>query len=300
MISDKPGGCRLCPRQCNAKRDQGVKGVCGTAGEILVARAALHMWEEPCISGTKGSGTVFFSGCPLRCSFCQNREISDGSAGKAIDEQRLTEIFLELQEKGAANINLVTAGHYADRVARALSEAKRRGLAVPIVWNSGGYELPETLSLVADLVDIWLPDFKFFSKETAARYAKAPDYPEIAAKAIAFMAEKAGPPVFDGEGYMKRGMIVRHLVLPGHRKEAEDIIRYLYETYGDRIYLSIMNQYTPPKEKLPEKELNRKLTRYEYDRTVAFAMDLGITNAYIQEGETAKESFIPPFTGEGV
>ena len=300
MISDKNEGCRLCPRQCKAKREQGIKGVCGTADELLVARAALHMWEEPCISGTKGSGTVFFSGCPLRCVFCQNREISDGSAGKAIEEKRLTEIFLELQQKGAANINLVTAGHYADRVARALREAKQRGLTIPVVWNSGGYELLETLSIVADLVDVWLPDFKFFSTETAMRFAKAPDYPDIAKKAIAFMVEKAGPPVFDEEGYMKRGVIVRHLVLPGHRKESEDIIRYLYETYGDSIYLSIMNQYTPPPKPLPDRELNRKLTRYEYDKTVAFAMELGVTNAYIQEGETAEESFIPPFTGEGV
>ena len=300
MISDKGDGCRLCPRQCNAKREQGAKGVCGTADELLVARAALHMWEEPCISGEKGSGTVFFSGCPLRCIFCQNREISGGAAGRAISEERLSEIFLELQQKGAANINLVTAGHYADRVARALREAKRNGLTIPVVWNSGGYEYPETLSMVADLVDVWLPDFKFFSSETAARYAKAPDYPEVAKKAIAFMVEHAGPPVFDEEGYMKRGVIVRHLVLPGHRKESEDIIRYLFKTYGDDIFLSIMNQYTPPKELLPYQELNRKLTRYEYDRTVAFAMELGVTNAYIQEGETAKESFIPPFSGEGV
>lgn len=293
-------GCYLCPRKCGALRNAGKLGVCGCSDEIKVARAALHMWEEPCISGNRGSGAVFFSGCPLHCIFCQNREISDGVAGKVITTERLSEIFLELQKKGAANINLVTAGQYAKPVREALLLAKKNGLKLPVIVNSGGYESQETLQILSEVADVWLPDFKYLNPETAGQFSHAADYPEVAKKAIDFMVRQAGEVKLDDEGYVQRGVIVRHLVLPGHMKESMDVIAYLYQTYGERIYLSIMNQYTPPNRKLPYPELNRRLTTYEYDRVVDFALSLGVTQAYIQEGGTAKESFIPAFDCEGV
>lgn len=300
MSFDKENGCRLCPRQCGADRAGGTRGVCGCTDEIRVARAALHMWEEPCISGEAGSGAVFFAGCALHCIFCQNRAISGGYAGRAVTIPRLTEIFLELQRKGAANVNLVTAGHYALSVAEAVREAKKQGLSIPVVWNSGGYESVETLSIISDVIDIWLPDLKYLRAETAQAFSHAADYPEVAKKAIAFMAEAAGGPVFDGAGYMKRGVIVRHLVLPGHSDESKEVAEHLYHTYGNRIWLSLLNQYTPPKEKLPYPELNRRLTTYEYDKVVDFALSLGVENAYVQERSAAGERYIPAFDGEGV
>ena len=300
MSFDKENGCRLCPRQCVADRAGGTRGVCGCTDEIRVARAALHMWEEPCISGEAGSGAVFFAGCALHCIFCQNRVISGGNAGRAVTISRLTEIFLELQQKGAANVNLVTAGHYALSVAEAVREAKKQGLSIPVVWNSGGYESVETLSMISDVIDIWLPDLKYLRTETAQAFSHAADYPEVAKKAIAFMAEAAGGSVFDDSGYMKRGVIVRHLVLPGHSEESKEVAEYLYHTYGNRIWLSLLNQYTPPKEKLPYPELNRRLTTYEYDKVVDFALLLGVENAYVQERSAAGERYIPAFDGEGV
>jgi len=273
------------------------------------------MWEEPCISGEAGSGAVFFAGCPLHCIFCQNRAISGGNAGKAVSIARLTEIFLELQDKGAANVNLVTAGHYALSVAEAVRASKKQGLTIPVVWNSGGYERVETLKEIADVIDIWLPDLKYLRAETAEAFSHAADYPEVAKQAIDFMVKAAGAPVFDGAesagakpdaqksdgaGYMKRGVIVRHLVLPGHSEESKEIVSYLHGTYGDRIWISLLNQYTPPKEKLPYPELNRRLTTYEYDKVVDFALSLGVENAYVQERSAAGERYIPEFDGEGV
>jgi len=278
------------------------------------------MWEEPCISGESGSGAVFFAGCPLHCIFCQNRAISGGNAGKPVSIARLTEIFLELQDKGAANVNLVTAGHYALSVAEAVRASKKQGLTIPVVWNSGGYERVETLKEIADVIDIWLPDLKYLRAETAGAFSHAVDYPEVAKQAIDFMVKAAGNPVFDGgdtcepesggtepggaesdgSGYMKRGVIVRHLVLPGHAEESKEIVAYLHGTYGDRIWISLLNQYTPPKSKLPYPELNRRLTTYEYDKVVDFALSLGVENAYVQERSAAGERYIPEFDGEGV
>lgn len=296
---EKPAGCTLCPRRCGADRETRT-GVCGCGAELKVARAALHMWEEPCISGTRGSGTVFFSGCPLHCMFCQNRAISDGKAGKVITTERLAAIFLELQEKGAANINLVTPGHYAPQVTEAVTAAKKAGLTLPVICNTGGYESIETVKLLARVTDVWLPDLKYADRETARKFSHAPDYPETAKRALDLMVEQAGELSFSDDGYVKKGVIVRHLVLPGHVEESKEIIQYLYERYKDRIWVSIMNQYTPPAEKLPYPELNRKLTSYEYKKVVDFALSLGMENAYIQEGGTAKESFIPAFDCEGV
>lgn len=293
--------CTLCPRSCGAVRAAGQKGYCGVGGtKIKAARAALHMWEEPCISGSQGSGTVFFSGCPLRCVYCQNRDIARAGAGKEITVERLSEIFLELQEKGAANINLVTPTHYTPEIVKAVAEARDGGLTLPIVYNCGGYEKPETLRTLEGIVDIYLTDFKYMDAEAARRYSHAPDYPEIAKEALGEMVRQQPEPVFDEKGMMKKGVIVRHLLLPGHLKNAEAVVKYVYETYGNRVYLSLMNQYTPlpGMEKWPE--INRKVTRREYDRLLDYAVELGVENGFIQEGRTAEESFIPAFDCEGI
>ncbi|MBQ6660745.1 MAG: radical SAM protein [Lachnospiraceae bacterium] len=287
--------CNLCPRGCGVDRTQ-KPGVCGCKDTMRVARAALHMWEEPCISGKKGSGAVFFAGCALHCVFCQNAAISGGDTGRAYTSEELAAEMIRLQGEGAANINLVTAGQWATGVHETIAIAKERGLTIPIVWNSGGYESVETLALLRDDIDIYLPDYKYRDAGLAASFSHAKDYPEVAAKAIARMVEAAGEPVFDEDGYMTRGVIVRVLVLPGHRDDACEVISYLHETYGDRIYISIMNQYTPPKKPLPYPELNRRLTRYEYEKVVGFARSLPVENGFIQVGATASESFIPEFS----
>ena len=293
--------CILCPRNCGVNRTTGQIGYCGMPADLRVARAALHMWEEPCISGSMGSGTVFFSGCNLKCVFCQNHSIALGDCGKVITIQRLAEIFLKLQEKGAANINLVTPTHYIPQIRDALLLAKENGLKLPIVYNTGGYEKTESLRLLEGLVDIYLPDLKYFSAELSSAYSHAPDYFQVATTAIAEMYRQVGPSIFDEDtGMMKRGMIVRHLVLPGQTKDSKKVLRYLYETFGEHIYISIMNQYTPLPHVANIPSLNRCVTTEEYDKIVNFALRLGITNAFIQEGETAEESFIPPFDMEGV
>lgn len=293
--------CIVCPRECGVNRLAGQKGYCGATAQLVVARAALHFWEEPCISGTVGSGTVFFGGCNLRCVFCQNHAIAIGECGKEITIQRLAEIFLELQEKGAANINLVTPTHYIPQIREALLLAKEQGLTLPIVYNTGGYEQVEALRLLDGLVDIYLPDLKYYSSELSSKYSHAANYFEKATLALAEMYRQVGEPVFDtSTGLMKRGIIVRHLILPGQTKDSKKVLRYLHETYGDNIYISIMNQYTPLPHVAQYPELNCKVTAEEYDRVINFALRLGIENAFIQEGETAEESFIPAFDMEGV
>lgn len=243
--------CNLCPRHCHADRLGGSVGYCGETAALRAARASLHMWEEPCISKDTGSGTVFFSGCSLRCVFCQNHDIAVGNIGKEISTDRLTDIFLELEQKGAANINLVTPTHFIPQIITALTAAKKRGLSLPVVYNTGGYEEVNSLKSLEGLVDLWLPDMKYMSSEISAKYSNAPDYFLYASKALAEMVRQAG------EADLKacRGVIVRHLILPGCIEDSKNIIRYLYETYGDRIYLSIMNQYTPsPRIRLPGAE----------------------------------------------
>lgn len=292
--------CRLCPRECGARRLDGERGFCGADGTLRVARAALHHWEEPCISGERGSGTVFFSGCSLQCVFCQNYEISSHSAGKEIPVKRLAEIFLELQDKGAENINLVTPTHYVPQIIAALEAARDSGLLLPIVYNTSGYERVETLRLLDGLIDIYLPDFKYVSPAEAKRYSGAEDYFPVAAAALDEMVRQAGPAVFREDGMMERGVIVRHLMLPGLAEDTRAVIRYLYERYGDDIYLSLMNQYTPLPQVKAWPELDRKLTGEEYESAIQFALSLGLENGFIQEGGTAEESFIPPFDNEGV
>lgn len=293
--------CKLCPRNCVVDRKNGEKGVCGQTDRLKVARAALHYWEEPCISGERGSGAVFFSGCALHCVFCQNREIANGTVGKEISVERLSEIFLELMEKGANNINLVTPGHFVPQIVKALESAKAQGMNLPVVYNTSSYENVDTIKKLEGLVDIYLPDFKYMSETLSEKYSHAPDYSKVAKAAIEEMVRQTKTPVFEEkELLIKRGTIVRHLVLPGQTEDSKAVIRYLYETYGDRIYISIMNQFTPLSNLAAYPELNRKLTEEEYDEVVDYAIELGVENGYIQEGETAKESFIPPFDCEGV
>lgn len=295
--------CTLCPRNCKVDRENGEKGICGQTNELKVARAALHFWEEPCISGTAGSGTVFFSGCGLHCVFCQNEAIANGSVGKLISIERLTDIFLELEKQGANNINLVTPGHYIPQIKEALLLAKEKGMELPIVYNTSSYESVEALRSLEGLVDIYLPDFKYMSSGLAKKYSHAADYPKVAMAAIAEMVRQTGVPAFDEEGengLIKRGTIVRHLTLPGCMEDSKEILKYLYETYGNRIYISIMNQFTPLEnvEKFPE--LNRKITEPEYEELIDYAIALGIEQGFMQEGETAEESFIPDFDCAGV
>ena len=295
--------CRLCPRECGADRKNGRAGICGVSGEgIIAARAALHLWEEPCISGKNGSGTVFFAGCPLRCVYCQNYDLARGRAGKRITTERLSEVFLELQGKGAANINLVTPTHYTPEIITAVRQARELGLWIPIVYNCSGYEKAETLRMLEGVVDVYLTDFKYMDGEAAARYSKAPDYPEAARAALGEMVRQTGgETVFDGQGMMQKGVIVRHLLLPGHLKNAKAVVKYLYETYKDRVFISLLNQYTPfPRIREAFPELARKVTKREYGRLVDYALSLGVENGFIQEGETAEESFIPAFDGEGL
>lgn len=293
--------CTLCPRNCNVDREAGERGVCGVTGEgILGARAALHMWEEPCISGECGSGTVFFSGCSLRCIYCQNYEIAHAESGKRITVERLSEIFLELAKKGAHNINLVTPTHYTPEIIRAVLRARACGLTLPIIYNCSGYEKVETLKMLEGIVDIYLTDFKYMESDLAAKFSKAPDYPTIAKEALKEMVRQTGAPVFDENDLMKKGVIVRHLLLPNHLKNAKAVVQYVYETYGDQVYLSLMNQYTPLPQVRHIPELNRKVTDREYEKLLDYAIDLGVEQAFIQEGETAEESFIPSFSCEGI
>lgn len=292
--------CSLCPRQCHVNRISGKKGYCGMGSSIRAARAALHMWEEPCISGEKGSGAVFFSGCGLRCCFCQNRDIAIGDRGKEVSVERLADIFLELEQKGAANLNLVTGAHYVPQIIQALELAGKKGCKLPVVYNSSGYEKVETLKLLEGYVDVYLPDMKYMDAKLAADFSHAPDYPEVAENAIREMVRQTGECVFGEDGYIRKGTIVRHLILPGHTKNSIAVLQYLHETYGDNIMISMMNQFTPvwKQEKFPE--LNRKVTKREYEKVLNIALELGIENGYFQEGETAKESFIPAFDEEGI
>ena len=295
--------CSLCPRGCEADRGAGQVGVCGQSNDIKIARAALHMWEEPCISGNRGSGTVFFSGCNLRCVYCQNHDISAEGFGLTITEERLTEIFFELKEKGAQNINLVTPTHFVPEIRRALLKAKEQGLDLPIVYNCGGYESVESLKSLNGLVDIYLPDFKYMDEQRGLKYSKVADYPKRAMEALSEMHRQVPVPLFAEDGMMRRGVIVRHLLLPGGLADSKAVVRYLYETYGDSVYISLMSQYTPMPhicENGDFPELAHLVKAMHYNRLVDYALNMGVVNAFIQEGESASESFIPPFTLEGV
>ena len=303
--------CQLCPRMCQVNRHTGT-GYCLMPDRIKVARAALHMWEEPCISGEHGSGAIFFSGCTLRCVFCQNYKIAAAAVGKYITVDGLADIMLRLQDKHANNINLVTPTHYALHIAQALTKARDNGLRIPVVYNTSAYENIETLKRLDGLVDIYLPDFKYMDSSLALKYSHAEDYPEVAKSALNEMVRQVGSPCmysdddelvqsgYVEDGVMKRGVIVRHLVLPGTTKDSKAVIKYLIDTYGDDIYISIMSQYTPFDRLKKHPLLSRKVTRKEYNSVVDYAIDCGINNGFIQEGDVAEESFIPEFDYEGI
>lgn len=297
---NKYENCLLCPRKCGTNRRTGQTGVCGVSSEIKVARAALHYWEEPCISGKRGSGAVFFSGCSLHCVFCQNREISDGKEGKVISKERLSDIFMELAGKGANNINLVTPGQYIPDIVWAVNNARSRGMKLPIIYNTSGYENVTELKLLEGIVDVYLPDFKYMDSTLSAMYSRAKDYPSVAKQALSEMVRQQPDVVIDdATGFIQKGVIVRQLLMPGHVNDAKAVLKYLYDTYHDHVYISMMSQFTPIALK-DYPEINRTVTRREYERLVDYALEIGITNAFIQEGDVAKDSFIPAFDCEGV
>lgn len=291
--------CRLCPRNCGTNRSIGQTGFCGSDDKVKIARADLHFWEEPCISGENGSGTVFFSHCNMKCVFCQNYRISTDNQGKTITIDELSDIFLMLEEKGANNINLVTPTHYVPQIISAIELSKKNGLSLPFLYNSSGYETKETIQMLKGYIDIYLPDLKYFNNKYAVRYSSAPDYFEKASTAISEMVNQAGECLFNNDGIIQKGVIVRHLMLPGLLFDSKKILDYLHNTYKNKIYISIMSQYTPL-DTIPDcfPELKRNLPLGHYEALVNYAIELGIENAYIQEGDSAKESFIPDFYTE--
>lgn len=295
--------CELCPRRCGANRAAGAHGVCGADDSLKIARAALHYWEEPPISGERGSGTIFFSACPLKCVYCQNHEISTGGFGIEVAPGRLVEIMLELQEQGAHNINLVTATHYAHLLPTAIGEARRRGLSIPIVYNTSGYEREEAVAGLADLVDVWLVDYKYADADLGRALSHVVDYPETAALALSRMCAAVaarGGELVDADGMMRRGVIVRHLVLPGHADDSCRVLDRIWDVAGD-VPISVMNQYTPNERmRASGGELSRAVTEDEYEFVLDHADDVGFTQMFWQEGGAVDESFTPAFDTTGV
>lgn len=285
--------CIVCPRKCGINRYK-KKGICGATNRIKLAYYSLHMWEEPVLSGTKGSGTIFFSNCNLKCLYCQNKKISIEGYGKYISQKKLVDIMLELQSKGAHNINLVTPTHYIPQIASVLQKIKHKELKIPVVYNTSSYENVGSLMLMNNLVDIYLADLKYFDERLAMNYSKCSDYFEIASMAIDEMFRQVGRFIINDEGLLVKGLIVRVLILPGHVDDAKKVIKYLYKTFGDDIIISIMSQYTPVNVCIYS-NLNRKINSQEYSEVIDYAVSLGIKNAFIQDGDSAQESFIPDF-----
>ena len=304
--------CTLCPRSCGVDREAGEVGYCKESAELYAARAALYFDEEPVISGRRGSGAVFFSGCNMGCVYCQNYAIAKAMYGSRVEPSRLADIFLELQAQDAENINLVTPSHYLNLIIPAIENAKRQGLSIPVVYNTGTYERVEAIKALEGLVDIWMPDFKYISPRISLAYSHTPDYFQYASKALAEMVRQCPRPLFaDGSSsldaeddaddpVMVSGVIVRHLALPGCAEDSRDILDYLHSTYGDSIFISLLNQYTPMPQVMNDPNLGRNLTEAEYDALVDYAISIGITNGFIQDGETASQSYIPAFDGTGL
>jgi putative pyruvate formate lyase activating enzyme len=276
-------------------RAAGERGFCGADDTLRVARAALHHWEEPPISGTRGSGTVFFANCPLRCVYCQNAGISTGGQGQAVAVERLAELFLDLQQQGAHNINLVTPTHYRPQIIAALDLARVAGLTLPVVYNTSGYETVAAIEALADYVDAYLTDFKYASSEPAARYSAAPDYPDVASAALRAMIAQTGEYTVDDAGILRRGVLVRHLLLPGQVADSKAVVDAVFSAHGNAVCFSLMNQYTPMPGAGVCPELQRPVSALEYDELIDYALDLGVTNSFMQQGGTVGESFIPPF-----
>lgn len=289
--------CNLCPRNCLVDRSK-TTGVCGMKDKLVIARASLHMWEEPCISGENGSGTIFFTGCNLKCIFCQNRDISTKLIGQEVSIDEFADICLNLQKQGAHNINLVTPTHFVPLIVDGIKLAKGKGLSIPIVYNTSSYETKETIKMLNGIIDIYLPDAKYYDDEYAIKYSHAPNYFETSSNAIKEMYNQVGKPQFDENGMMIKGVIVRHLMLPGLKEDTKKILNYLYQEYQNNIYISIMNQYTPMKHFETYQELNHKINDEDYDEIINYALDLGIEKAFIQEGDTANDSFIPDFLNQ--
>ena len=286
--------CTLCPRMCHANRYVRT-GICGCGPEIRAARAALHFWEEPCISGQDGSGAVFFSGCTLKCCYCQNYPISRGEVGKAISQERLEEIFLELQDQGARNIDLITATQFLPSILPVLEKVRPK-LHIPIVYNCGGYERVETLRMLEGYVDVYLPDLKYFSSDKAKKYSGAPDYFQHASAAVEEMIRQTEKPVFDENGILVRGTLIRHMVLPGQREESTRLLGWMAENLPkDSFLLSLLSQYTPFFKASEHPEINRRLTSYEYGKVLDAALELGLDTGYMQERSSAREEYTPPF-----
>ncbi|MBQ7957015.1 MAG: radical SAM protein [Clostridia bacterium] len=288
--------CNICPRKCNIDRSKHT-GYCGITDTIKIARAELHFWEEPCISGTNGSGTIFFSGCPLRCVYCQNNDISSGGFGKEISAERLAEIFRELEEKGAHNINLVTPTHYSEQILEAFSIYRPK---IPVVYNCSGYESVETLKKFRDIVDIYLTDIKYFDSDVSLKYSKAEDYFDVASLAVKEMISQQPENIFDEYGIMQKGVIIRHLVLPLNLTQTKKILEWIKSELSDNVIISLMSQYVPMGKASEYKEINRKITSREYEKALGFMEELGFENGFMQELSSSKKDFIPPFNLDGV
>ncbi|MBP2071110.1 radical SAM protein [Thermoanaerobacterium butyriciformans] len=291
--------CNICPRNCNIDRSTKV-GFCGMSSEIHVAKAYLHEWEEPCISGSRGSGTVFFTGCNLRCVFCQNYKISQENFGVSISPEKLVDIFINLEKTGAHNINLVTPTIFVPKIKEAIIIARNNGLSIPIVYNSNAYESVESLRSLEGLIDIYLPDLKYYSDEVAVKYSNAPHYFEYATKAILEMYRQVGNPVFDSDGIMKKGIIIRHLILPGKLDETKRILKWIKDNLSNEVYVSLMGQYTPFYNANKYQELNRRISNREYEEAIEYFFEIGLENGFVQDDESASESFIPDFDLEGI
>lgn len=292
--------CNLCPRKCYVNRLDGELGFCRASKDVKIAKVTLHQWEEPCISGTLGSGTVFFSNCNLNCVFCQNHNISQLGTGKTVSINRLSEIFLEQQQRGAHNINLVTPTHYVPQIIEALKIAKAKGLNIPILYNSNGYENIETIKALRGFIDVYLPDLKYCSDKYALKYSKASNYFNTASDVIAEMASQVGEATFDVDDIIQKGIIIRHLMLPGLLFDSKKVIDYIYTTFKDSVYISLMNQYTPMHEATRYSEINKPLNPKHYDSLIDYCINLGITKGFIQESGTSSTAFVPDFDLSGV
>lgn len=287
--------CNLCPRKCGVNRLKGQLGFCKASEAIKIAKACLYPFEEPCISGSNGSGTIFFSNCNLSCVFCQNHEISSSGIGVEISILRLSEIFLEQQEKGAHNINLVTPTHYVPQIIEALKLSKSKGLNIPILYNSNGYDSIDTIKSLKNHIDVYLPDLKYFDNKYSVKYSNAPNYFSFASRAISEMAHQVGDVKISKDGLIQKGVIIRHLMLPGLLFDSKKIMDYIYKNFGDTVYFSLMNQYTPMHKAKEYKELNKTLNIKHYDSLINYCLDLGLTNGFIQDSGTCSEAFVPDF-----
>lgn len=292
--------CDLCPRKCYVNRLDGELGFCNASKDVKIAKVSLHMWEEPCVSGTKGSGTIFFSNCNLKCAFCQNHNISNEGTGKIVSIDRLSEIFLEQQERGAHNINLVTPTHYVPQIIEALKLAKNKGLNIPVLYNSNGYENVNTIKALRGFIDVYLPDLKYYKNKYALKYSKAPDYFNTACAAITEMVSQVGEAEFDDDGLIQKGVIIRHLMLPGLLFDSKKVIDYIHTAFNDSAYISLMNQYTPMHEAVKYPEINKSLNPDHYDTLVDYCVNRGITKGFIQESGTSSTAFVPDFDLSGV